>query len=116
MKRILLLMIRYWDLHSAKLLRSAAQTNLVSYSRPEMMKAVTVQVMPCRIFIAREDSGCSGDGQESKSSASSWCFFLVFLSAMVLRGGRSGRGPHFQPLKYDKSCIELTDAAAAALC
>lgn len=70
--------------HSARFLFNAVQTDLVSYPRPGTAKVVTVQMTPCRIFIAREDSGCSGAGQESKSSASSLY-------------GR-GQGPHFQSL------------------
>lgn len=63
-----------WFQHSAQFLFNAVQTNSVSYPRPETAKAVMVQITHCSIFIAREDSGCSGDGQESKSSASSRCF------------------------------------------
>lgn len=63
-----------WFQHSAQFLFNAVQTNLVSYPRPETTKAVTVQITRCSTFIAREDSGCSGDGQESKSSAGSRCF------------------------------------------
>lgn len=63
-----------WFQHSAQFLFNAVQTNSVSYPRAETTKAVTVQITRCGTFTAREDSGCSGDGQESKSSASSRCF------------------------------------------
>lgn len=63
-----------WFQHSAQFLFNAVQTDLVSYPRPETAKAVTVQITRCSTFTAREDSGCSGHGQESKSSASSRCF------------------------------------------
>lgn len=73
---------------SARFLFNAAQTNLVSYPRPETAKVATAW---CRIVLAREDSGCCGDGAGEQKL----CQLPVWPCP---RRQQCPGGPCFQPL------------------